>query len=431
MRRNYIILLLLPLLAACASTPKNYGDAPGFVNGKPIHPTVKIGSPYTLKGETYRPHYDPYYSQTGEASWYGPGFHGEKTANGEQYNQYAFTAAHRTLPLPSMIRVTNLANGKSVIVRVNDRGPFANDRILDVSKAAAQELDMIRSGVAKVKIEYLKRETEAYIAQLSGTKSQAQRAWEEKNLTYDTASKTDRTSDGSWFDVIIPSAHAESAPNSSDSRNISASKPVNQRDVIASSDLPPIQTASNQAELPEKIVVSDKMPPQPLPDNHSQSTANVARQTSESFAPVANNSVESYAYSPYDVLEPDKHKTVSVATVTPNTTAPPQILDKSTYRSHGPPLSKQKPRVNRGAIDTPAKTGLFIQVGAFSSKENALKIKSRFDKVAHTSVQGVPPDIPSLYRVRLGPFDSRYQAESVLVQVRENGAPDAQLLKLD
>ncbi len=121
--------------------------------------TYKVGSPYTIAGRTYRPAEDWSYAETGQASWYGPGFHGNNTANGEPYNQNLPSAAHRTLPMPSMVRVTNLGNGRTTVVRVNDRGPFASGRIIDLSKAAAEQLDMIQAGVAQVRVEILERES--------------------------------------------------------------------------------------------------------------------------------------------------------------------------------------------------------------------------------------------------------------------------------
>ena len=93
--------------------------------------------------------------ETGVASWYGPGFHGKTTASGEIFNQERFTAAHPTLPWGSRVKVTNLANGKSVEVRINDRGPFVKGRIIDVSRAAARALGMMESGIATVKVEWL------------------------------------------------------------------------------------------------------------------------------------------------------------------------------------------------------------------------------------------------------------------------------------
>lgn len=119
----------------------------------------KVGKPYVVQGTTYHPQETYEYVESGIASWYGPGFHGKKTASGEVYHQGELTAAHRTLQMPSLVRVTNLSNGRSVIVRVNDRGPFAKGRIIDVSERAAQLLDMVRTGTAKVKVEMLPEES--------------------------------------------------------------------------------------------------------------------------------------------------------------------------------------------------------------------------------------------------------------------------------
>lgn len=114
----------------------------------------QIGKPYTIRGKKYYPKLDPNLRQTGLASWYGPNFHGRLTANGEVYDQYGLSAAHPTMPLPSYAKVTNLENGSSVTVRVNDRGPFSKNRVIDLSARAAQLLGYTKQGVAKVKVEY-------------------------------------------------------------------------------------------------------------------------------------------------------------------------------------------------------------------------------------------------------------------------------------
>lgn len=114
------------------------------------------GQAYKVRGQTYQPMKSvAYFSQTGKASWYGPGFHGKKTSNGERFDMYGLTAAHRTLPLGTQVRVTNVANGKSVVVRVNDRGPFYGDRVIDLSKGAASKLGFVQNGMAMVKVETL------------------------------------------------------------------------------------------------------------------------------------------------------------------------------------------------------------------------------------------------------------------------------------
>ena len=114
-----------------------------------------VGKPYQVAGRWYTPAEDPDYNKSGLASWYGPNFHGRKTANGEIYDQYHLSAAHPTFPLPSYARVTNEKNGKSIVVRVNDRGPFAHNRIIDVSSKAADLLDFKQAGVASVNVEYV------------------------------------------------------------------------------------------------------------------------------------------------------------------------------------------------------------------------------------------------------------------------------------
>ena len=111
---------------------------------------------YKVAGKRYTPiNQVAAFTQTGNASWYGGRFHGRKTSGGEQYDMNAFTAAHKTLPIPSYVRVTNTRNGKSVVVRINDRGPFHSNRIIDVSKAAAQQLGFVSQGTAHVKIEQI------------------------------------------------------------------------------------------------------------------------------------------------------------------------------------------------------------------------------------------------------------------------------------
>ncbi len=116
-----------------------------------------VGKPYTVRGRTYVPAEDPSYRAEGIASWYGPDFHGGLTANGERYDMNGISAAHPTMPLPSYARVTNLDNGRSIIVRVNNRGPFVRNRLVDLSVGAARALDFYHHGTARVRVEYVGR----------------------------------------------------------------------------------------------------------------------------------------------------------------------------------------------------------------------------------------------------------------------------------
>jgi rare lipoprotein A len=119
--------------------------------------TYRVGKPYVVAGKTYVPEEDPNYRAEGMASWYGDAFHGRLTANGEVFDMTSLTAAHPTLPLPSYARVTNMANGKSVIVRVNDRGPYHGNRLIDVSNTAAKLLEFRDNGIGRVRVEYVGR----------------------------------------------------------------------------------------------------------------------------------------------------------------------------------------------------------------------------------------------------------------------------------
>lgn len=125
----------------------------------------KVGKPYRINGVTYYPMESADgYSEVGVASWYGPGFHGKLTANGETYNQKAMTAAHKTLPLPTLVKVENLENGKSVVVRVNDRGPYSKGRIIDLTEVAARRIGMIDKGTARVRVSVLSEDPNCYVS---------------------------------------------------------------------------------------------------------------------------------------------------------------------------------------------------------------------------------------------------------------------------
>jgi rare lipoprotein A len=153
------------LLAHCSNSrfDSQYGvsASPRVVDpGEPVPKgggTYRVGNPYVVAGRTYVPEYDPHYRATGLASWYGDDFHGRYTANGEIFDLDGISAAHPTMPLPSYARVTNLENGRSLIVRVNDRGPYAGNRIIDLSKRASKLLGFYSRGTTPVRVEYAGR----------------------------------------------------------------------------------------------------------------------------------------------------------------------------------------------------------------------------------------------------------------------------------
>src|SRR5664279_1689100 len=170
MARGAVAVAACLVLGNCASSGKfagrvdpRYGvsSSPRVVAfGEPVPKgggTYRVGKPYTVGGRVYVPEEDVNYREEGLASWYGDDFHGRLTANGEVFDMGSLTAAHPTLPMPCYARVTNLSNGKSLIVRVNDRGPYHGNRLIDVSNKAAELLEFKGNGVARVRVEYVGR----------------------------------------------------------------------------------------------------------------------------------------------------------------------------------------------------------------------------------------------------------------------------------
>ena len=156
------------LLSACAETSLIFHSAKKLAReiegeptakppppGQPVPAGYKLGDAYVVAGVRYFPRFDPNYNETGISSWYGEPFHGRDTANGERYDMNELTAAHKTMPMPSTARVTNLENGRTLMLRVNDRGPFVAGRIIDISRRGAQLLGFYRTGTAKVRVEFI------------------------------------------------------------------------------------------------------------------------------------------------------------------------------------------------------------------------------------------------------------------------------------
>lgn len=157
---SFLALALAALFAnACSNSERKYGTAsPRVVQmGEPVPKgggRYKVGSPYVIDGQTFVPREQPDYDETGHGSFYSEDFHGRRTANGEVFDMHALTAAHPTLPLPSYAYVTNLSNGRTILVRINDRGPYVKNRLIDLSKTSARLLGYERRGLAQLRVRY-------------------------------------------------------------------------------------------------------------------------------------------------------------------------------------------------------------------------------------------------------------------------------------
>ncbi|MBT3534068.1 MAG: septal ring lytic transglycosylase RlpA family protein [Rhodospirillaceae bacterium] len=172
--QSFLLLLAVLSLTACAESQLALHMAKQLQRAATEGPSpnagaYKVGKPYQIKGVWYYPRENAQYDKTGIASWYGDPFHGRRTANGEIYNMNGLTAAHKTLPMPVRVRVTNLDNGRSLVLRINDRGPFVNGRIIDVSRRAAQLLGFIKQGTAKGRVTIVDRPRPAVVAKRAKT----------------------------------------------------------------------------------------------------------------------------------------------------------------------------------------------------------------------------------------------------------------------
>lgn len=336
---------------------------PGQVENKG---TYKVGKSYKVGSVQYYPREDFNMSETGIASWYGPDFHGKHTANGEVYDQNEMTAAHRTLQMPSLVRVTNLENGRSVVVRINDRGPFKHGRVIDVSKRAADLLGFIGKGTARVRLEVLEKESRQ-IAEA------AKRGMDTSRLTLTDLQK---------IDMNTPAPILASAAVSPNVASYSGSS-MNSRGVQVASN-----GYSGGSDMPESL-----------------QTPTI---TVEELSAPGNGSGKS-AQAPVWV-EPKP------PVQTPATTG---HFDKGRFLPDA--VVVREP--------VAAKTGLFVQAGSFGVRENATRLEATLKKIAPVIIEPIQVGGRTLYRVKLGPLSTVSEADRVLEKVISAGNGSAKVVR--
>ena len=356
--RVFSVLLLIAGLSACSSS-QDMGKGTGTPG------QYKVGEPYEIDGVQYYPREDYAYSETGVASWYGPGFHGKRTANGETFDSGELTAAHRTLPMPSLVRVTNLDNGKSVVVRVNDRGPFANNRIIDLSQRAAELLGFAKLGTAKVRVDIMKIESRAIA---DAAKKRGYIAPLRNQLASNTTTKSEFT---------MPVAEMQDGEGIAETAKVEAVEAV---------PLEPSSTLVQSAELAAPELNSTVAP--------KAKSINVAQVLVQKQLDKVNTNVRTKAAPTQLVREP---KITSIPGREVNGRFYPSAQVKQTKVS-----GKQR---------------LYIQAGAFAQKENAAKLKTSLSKFASANMSEINVNGKKLFRVRLGPISDVKEADRVLAKV--------------
>jgi rare lipoprotein A len=371
-RASVPMVMIGLVLAGCGSQPRTgsyYGSGNHYVAG---HPMYRVGEPYEIKGVWYYPAVDYNYDKTGIASWYGEQFAGRYTANGEIFDLNQLTAAHTTLPMPSIVEVTNLENGRSLQLRVNDRGPFVDGRLIDVSRRSAQLLGFETKGTTPVRVRIL------------------------KDASIQVAEEAMRNSGGA---VML--AQAASAPSSQMAQ--AAAQPY------TAPSLPPSARAPNVVAGPIVDTRTAALPSAAPAVPHVVSGPIVDTQTAAlpSAAPAV----------PHVIAGPIVD--TQIADLPPRPVVAGPIVDTQ--------MPPSPPRVAAAPVGS-SSGRIFVQAGAFSVRDNAQRVQTRIAplgsvQVTTASIKGI-----EVYRVRLGPVESAEQADRLLQHVVNSGYREARIV---
>jgi len=398
---------LILALGACSSGPdgRRTGSQP------PVQGGYKIGVPYQITGVWYYPKEDFKYDRTGIASWYGHPFHGRTSASGERYNMEAMTAAHKTLPMPSLVEVTNLENGRRLVLRVNDRGPFVSGRIIDVSRGAARKLGFKGSGIAKVRVRILERESrqmkQLALANMTGrARALAARRQRRAATRAQVAVRQPETrpverraytpSAATGVGSVQPARAQPLKPAAVAKGPIYRAPKLQQR---AAAPIAVSRSARNQGS----IRVTD------LPPSRAASSPKGA--TDGIYRPKVVGGSRGGA-GPGRVVGRREHDTRTKASVI---RAP-----RPAYRR---PVAQSRP-----ANGTELPGRIFVQAGAFRDRINANRMRNRLATFGSVRVVPVRVGGARYFRVRVGPVVSASQGNRLLARVVDAGYPRAQIV---
>ena len=381
-----VFLLLGIVLAGCAAAPHfSSNHRAGFRVGRPNY-TV---APYQVNGVWYHPRADYSYDKTGTASWYGEQFNERATSDGEIFDMNQLSAAHKTLPLPSVVEVTNLQNGRELRLRVNDRGPFVGDRLIDVSRRAAQLLGFERSGTAPVRVRILKDESiQVAEAAMRG-----------------------------GYGPVGTAVASQAEPT-----ELAAAAPV----------APPRHRPPPVVQPP--VIQMAAAEPAPLRPPPSEIRAAPVRPEPARAPAPAMMPREAEPAAPALPREP-----AFEAEMMRRQPPPPRPAFAAAARYHWPSLIasahaatlRRRPAFMRQPVPVMARQSgrIFIQAGAFAVLENAQRVRARIAGLGRVEVMPMGGRRSPLYRVRLGPVTSTAAAARLLSEVVSRGYPGARVVK--
>jgi rare lipoprotein A len=423
LRKSGVVWGVLFALAACQSEP-------------PPPKGVKIGKPYVIDGKTYIPSHNPDYDKTGEGSWYGPGFHGKRTANGERFNQDDLTAAHPTLPMPSLVRVTNLKNNKTAVVRINDRGPFKKSRIIDLSKGSAERIGL--HSTMPVRVQYLRAETEAYLAALEAGDVTDMFAYNESlergedmllakykgsapstpsapTMSENEFAQAPTTDDTSVQVVQVASLDTPRASTaSSEVQNVAPLSSVDSKDLRA-----PARSAN---PIVSEVWADDNVSlPTPPTDKGNQVSDTIVVEKDDIVADVVMEHGASSSKTA-QVTSEEKYIMPLPTQHTPKTST--QVAKQQVPAKQPTVVTKQS-----AALLAPAAgkaSGLIVQAGSYSSEANARALAKKLGKA---SVDKIDVKGKSWWRVHAGPFTNQAEAEKALAAAKDAGVIGARIMQ--
>lgn len=334
--------------------------------------SFKLGSPYKVAGRWYVPREEPGYDRRGTGSWYGDDFHGRKTANGEIFDMHALTAAHPTLPLPSYAYVTNLATGRTIMVRVNDRGPYVSDRIIDLSHASARALGYENRGHAPVRVRYAGR------APLNG----------------DDRRESQYLASQSWFRGGAPVVAAYAPPNAP----IDVPEPF------------PAGTAGRWSPTAYRSALAGKpMAPAPVAAQRwaalPQRTGSLAENSSAGYSPAG------------DTANPNE---LTWRASPPSKPAPAYSVGNGAVARQGLGRAPGNERYTT--------SGVYVQVGTFRDQANAERMRRGLGHIGPVEVAPIGDGASSMYRVRIGPMAAA-EAQTAQAEVTAQGVRGSRIVQ--
>lgn len=417
LKKTLIACMTTLLLSSCGHSIIRSSDE---ISNDNYHGYYKVGEPYKIDGEWYYPSEQPEYDQTGVASWYGSDFHGKKTANGDTYDKNSLTAAHNTLPLPSMVRVTNLENNKTLILMVNDRGPFSKGRVIDVSERASQILGFRDKGIAKVRVQFLEGQTKRLLADLP-------KKPEEKKGLFAFLGKGEAAPAAiAEPEVPVGEVYADSSDSSA---------PV---DIMpADNAVSPVTQLSNMLKSGEGKTASASASKKPdiniaqteIQENEVSPQEEYVAESQEDSEdiPIAEDTAKVSGEVVEKDLEVIKPAEVAKVETKDEIADVPPALDAELKKEDEEEVAfiDKEPVFTSPVIE---KEMHFIQAGTYGMMDNATRAERVLKPLGDVDIKPVKIGGKTLYRVRLGPIKEMGIAKLALDKVIKMGHADAMLV---